>query len=76
MKRSEPGTRILLLPSSLNVLAIAATLHFVLLQPLDRCVSDWHGGGHENHARQQCQDKEEPLGIHGEDRVVEWKVWK
>ena len=69
MKRLE-GTWNPCLPSSFEVIAIAATLHFVLLQPLDRCISDWHGGGHEHHARQQCQDEEEPLGIHGEDDGV------
>lgn len=71
------GTGISCLRSGLDVIAIAATFHLELLQPLGgfRAFVDWHGGGHEEHARQQGEDEEEPLGVHGEDRGVRGKVW-
>jgi len=52
--------------------AIAPGLEF--LEPLGRssiAVSHGSGGGHEEHARQQGQDKDDPLGVHGKCRGVE-----
>ena len=46
---------------------LLSTLHLELLQPLDgRSVwaGHWGSGGHEDQAGQQCQEDDEPLGIH------------
>ena len=45
-----------------------------LLQPLDRCgasTNHGRGRGHEEHAGQQRQGKDERLGIHGEGSGVQ-----
>jgi len=61
------------LPSTKGAIVIR-TPRLELLQPLDRCgVSASHGcsGGHEEHACQQGQDEDEPLGVHRESSGVE-----
>jgi len=65
---------VLCLLSSHDSIVTDTTLHLELLQPLDGCVGDWHGGGHKEHARQQSEDEEEPLGIHGGCRGVRVRV--
>ena len=54
--------------SSCDAIIRTATPQFELLQPFYWwCVSIGHGGGrsHEDEARQQGEDEDEPLGIHG-----------
>lgn len=65
--------------SSHDAIASTGTPQLKLLQPFDRrCASTDHrrSRGHEDQARQQCQDEDEPLRIHGEGSGVRVETWR